>query len=44
MQRGVADLMRNAVPQNYPQLRFVLVEGGIGWVASVLRLHGPLVD
>jgi predicted TIM-barrel fold metal-dependent hydrolase len=37
MQRGMADLIWGAVPQRYPQLRFVLVEGGIGWIASVLR-------
>lgn len=37
MQRSMADLIWGAVPQNYPQLRFVLVEGGIGWIASVLR-------
>jgi predicted TIM-barrel fold metal-dependent hydrolase len=37
MQRGMADLIWGAVPQRYPKLRFVLVEGGIGWVASVLR-------
>jgi predicted TIM-barrel fold metal-dependent hydrolase len=37
MQRGMADLIWGAVPQRYPRLRFVLVEGGIGWVASVLR-------
>jgi hypothetical protein len=37
MQRAMADLIWGAVPQRYPKLRFVLVEGGIGWVASVLR-------
>jgi predicted TIM-barrel fold metal-dependent hydrolase len=37
MQRGMADLIWGAIPQQYPRLRIVLVEGGIGWVASVLR-------
>ena len=37
MQRAMADLIWGAVPQRYPRLRFVLVEGGIGWIASVLR-------
>lgn len=37
MQRVIADLIWGAVPQRYPKLRLVLVEGGIGWVASVLR-------
>jgi predicted TIM-barrel fold metal-dependent hydrolase len=37
MQRAMADLIWGAVPQRYPKLRFVLVEGGIGWIASVLR-------
>jgi predicted TIM-barrel fold metal-dependent hydrolase len=36
-QRALADLIWGAVPQRYPKLRFVLAEGGIGWVASVLR-------
>lgn len=34
--RAMADLIWGAVPQRYPQLRFVVVEGGIGWVASLL--------
>jgi predicted TIM-barrel fold metal-dependent hydrolase len=37
MQRAMADLIWGGVAQHYPKLRFVLVEGGIGWVASVLR-------
>jgi predicted TIM-barrel fold metal-dependent hydrolase len=36
-QRAMADLIWGAVPQKYPKLRFVIAEGGIGWVASVLR-------
>ena len=42
--RAMADLIWGAVPQRYPQLRFVVVEGGIGWVASAARLHGSLVE
>lgn len=34
--RAMADLIWGAVPQRYPRLRFVVVEGGIGWVASLL--------
>ena len=37
MERAMADLIWAAIPQRYPGLRFVLAEGGIGWVASVLR-------
>lgn len=37
MQRAMADLIWGAVPQRYPQLRIVMVEAGIGWIASVLR-------
>jgi predicted TIM-barrel fold metal-dependent hydrolase len=36
-ERAMADLILGAVPQRYPKLRFVLAEGGIGWIASVLR-------
>lgn len=36
-QRALAELIWAAVPQRYPKLRFVLVEGGIGWIASLLR-------
>jgi predicted TIM-barrel fold metal-dependent hydrolase len=35
--RCLIDLIWSAVPQRYPRLRFVIVEGGIGWIASVLR-------
>ncbi len=35
--RALADLIWGAVPQRYPKLRFVIAEGGIGWIASVLR-------
>lgn len=34
--RTVSDLIWAAIPQRYPKLRFVLVEGGIGWIASLL--------
>ena len=34
--RAMADLIWGAVPERYPKLRFVIVEGGIGWVASLL--------
>ena len=34
----MANLISGSVPQRYPKLRFVLAEGGIGWVASVLRM------
>ncbi len=34
--RAMADLIWGAVPQRYPKLRFVIVEGGVGWVASLL--------
>jgi predicted TIM-barrel fold metal-dependent hydrolase len=37
MQRSLALLITSAVPQRYPKLRFVIVEGGIGWIASQLR-------
>jgi len=33
----IAELIWGGVPQRYPNLRFVMVEGGIGWIASVLR-------
>lgn len=35
--RALADLLWGAVPQRYPTLRFAIVEGGIGWIASLLR-------
>ena len=35
--RGLADLIWAGVPQSHPRLRFVMAEGGIGWIASVLR-------
>jgi len=37
-QRCIAELIWAGVPQRYPRLKFVLVEGGIGWIASLLRL------
>lgn len=36
-QRALAELIWAAVPERYPRLRFVIVEGGIGWIASLLR-------
>ena len=35
---ALGDLIWSALPQRYPKLKFVIVEGGIGWIASVLRL------
>ena len=35
--RALADLIWAGVPQRHPKLRFVIVEGGIGWIASLLR-------
>jgi predicted TIM-barrel fold metal-dependent hydrolase len=35
--QAMTDLIWFGVPQRYPKLRFVIVEGGIGWIASVLR-------
>lgn len=32
----IAELLWGGVPQRFPKLRFVIVEGGIGWVASLL--------
>ena len=37
MQRSLALLISSAIPQNFPTLRFVIVEGGIGWIAAQLR-------
>ena len=34
---AMADLIWGAVPERYPRLRLVIAEGGIGWVAAVLR-------
>jgi len=33
---GLADLIWAGVPQRYPKLRFIIAEGGIGWIPSVL--------
>jgi len=35
--RLVGELIFGAIPQRFPGLRFVIVEGGIGWIASLLR-------
>ena len=37
MQRSLTLLIASAVPQRFRKLRFVIVEGGIGWIASQLR-------
>jgi predicted TIM-barrel fold metal-dependent hydrolase len=37
MQRSLALLLTTAIPQRFPKLRFVIVEGGIGWIAAQLR-------
>jgi uncharacterized protein len=36
--RSLAALIGSAIPAKYPKLQFVVAEGGIGWVAAVLRL------
>ncbi len=36
--RSLTALIGSAVPARYPRLRFEIAEGGIGWVAAVLRL------
>jgi predicted TIM-barrel fold metal-dependent hydrolase len=36
--RSLTGLIGSAVPARYPRLRFVIAEGGIGWVPSVIRL------
>src|SRR6185369_5706058 len=33
-----AELIWAGIPQRYPKLRFVIAEGGIGWIASLLGL------
>ncbi|MGH7961579.1 MAG: amidohydrolase family protein, partial [Candidatus Binatia bacterium] len=35
MERTLAGLLASGVSQKYPDLQFVIVEGGIGWIASV---------
>jgi predicted TIM-barrel fold metal-dependent hydrolase len=34
--QAMVDLIWAGVPQRFPKLRFVIVEGGVGWIASVL--------
>ena len=34
--RGLVDLLWSAAPQRYSKLRFVIAEGGVGWIASML--------
>jgi uncharacterized protein len=36
--RTFASLISSGVAASYPNLRFVIVEGGIGWIAAVTRL------
>jgi uncharacterized protein len=36
--RTLGSLIASGVPHAFPKLRFVIVEGGIGWIAAVLRL------
>jgi len=36
--RAMTGMLASAVPQEFPRLRFVLVEAGIGWLAVLLRL------
>ena len=37
--RGITDIIVSAIPQSHPKLRFVLVEGSIGWIPAVLRMN-----
>ena len=37
-ERGLCDVIYAGIPQAFPKLRFILAEGGIGWIAAVLRL------
>ncbi len=36
--RTLGGILSSGVPQDYPKLKFVVVEGGIGWVAAAVRL------
>jgi predicted TIM-barrel fold metal-dependent hydrolase len=36
--RSTAELIWAGIPQRYPSLRFVIAEGGIGWIASLLGM------
>jgi predicted TIM-barrel fold metal-dependent hydrolase len=36
--RTLSSLIASGVPRAFPALRFAIVEGGIGWIAAVLRL------
>ena len=35
--RTLTSMISSGVPQAYPRLRFILVEGGIGWIAAVIN-------
>ena len=37
--RGMTDIIVSGVPQAHPKLRFVMVEGGIGWISAVMRMN-----
>lgn len=37
VQRALADLIYGGVPARFPKLRFVMVEGGIGWIAALIN-------
>jgi predicted TIM-barrel fold metal-dependent hydrolase len=38
VQRTMCELIAGAVPQEFPNLNFIMVEGGIGWVAGALQI------
>jgi uncharacterized protein len=38
VQRTMCELIAAAVPQEFPNLNFIMVEGGIGWVAGALQI------
>ena len=40
--RTLGGILSSGVPQDYPKLKFVVVEGGIGWVAAAVRLMDHL--
>ena len=35
---AVTELIWSGAPQRYPKLKFIISEGGIGWIACLLRL------
>ncbi len=36
LMRAITELIWSGIPQKYPNLRFVITEGGIGWIASLI--------